>query len=48
MFMFNQDGTDGTMFIHGVSGEAKVICMMNQYSLENWDPAQKNQPRQRS
>jgi len=28
------------MFVHGVSGKAKVICMMNQYSLTNQGLAQ--------
>ena len=33
----------GTMSIHGVSGETKVISMMDKiYSLKNQGPAQKN------
>ena len=31
----------GTWYIHWVSGETKVICTMNQYSLKNQGPTQK-------
>lgn len=46
-FVFDWVGTRWTMSIHGVSGEAKVTCIMNQYSLKGQGPVLKmNQNRE--
>ena len=46
--VFGWVGTRWTMSVHGVSGEAKVTCTMNQYSLKNPRPSIVNELRKRS